>query len=273
MLNGLATKLRLEVSAAQLRLFRVQGWRRVTTTLLAKVALEPAANGSALVSGPALDAGLQTLFGQRDLAGSALQVVLADALTRLWHVTPPPGAMQLADLRAAAAARFQTVYGEPVAGWHMQAHWDVNLPFVAVALPETLLALLRDGASRQRLALVSVAPHFICAWNRWCGALQSGAWFGVIDGSVLTLGIIDGARLHAVRTLLLVPDADLVWLHQRLVREAHLLELAPPQLLQVSGQVPPAFCLTPASGQIACRLLERMQSISHAPLALAGGAA
>jgi hypothetical protein len=47
----------------------------------------------------------------------AVTVVLADDLVRLWQVTPPPGAAAWPTSKAAAALRFQRLFGEAPAGW------------------------------------------------------------------------------------------------------------------------------------------------------------
>ncbi len=254
MLERLTHDLRLDVLATGLRLHGVPRWLRGAPVLLAEIELQPAAGTG--IDCRCLAAGLATLSANRAWTGRALHVVLADALARLWHVAPPPGAMRMTDLRAAAALRFQTLYGEPLEAWQMHAAWDARHPFVAVALRLDLLAALRQGALAQQLTLVSITPHFIGAWNRWCGVLRTGAWFGVLHGPVLTLGVVAAGRLQAVRSVVLPPEADFAWLERSLWREALLLDLPAPALLQVCGAVPAAWCLPAAGGRLACQALE-----------------
>lgn len=192
----------------------------------------------------ALPAALASLLADASYAGWPLSVVLADDLLRLWQVTPPDGVARLADLQGAAALRFQTLYGESAAQWRMMASWDNRRPFFAAAAPQALLAALEQGAATQRLTLVAVVPHFIGAWNRWRRALQAGAWFGVVHDGLLSLGAVEAGQLRAVRILPLPVEtaqqagADHHWLSLGVGREALLLGLAAPSLLQLCGQVP-----------------------------------
>jgi hypothetical protein len=101
-----------------------------------------------------------------------------------------------------------------------------------------------------------VQPHFVTAWNRWQGALKAGAWFGQVHDNLLTLAVLDGKRLNAVRALPVPRGADQYWLAQTLKREALLAGLDAPQLLQLCGQVPPLLAKPAANaGQISCTVL------------------
>ena len=75
-------------------------------------------------------------------AGWPVTVVLADDLVRLWQVPPPPGASRPGDLEAAAALRFQHLFGGGLADWRLSADWDAARPFLAAAAPANLLAQL-----------------------------------------------------------------------------------------------------------------------------------
>lgn len=262
--------LRIGVSATAVSLLRSSRWRGAALTLLAERPVAPhgdphAAIGRALlallrdaemVGTNGADAGVdpdRVMDGGRDrdggrdkdgdrdaaagpYAGWPATIVLADDLARLWHVPPPREAARLADLAAAAALRFQSLYGESLSTWRMAAHWDARQPFVAAAVPQTLLAALQASAEVHRLAVVEIAPQFIHGWNRWRSALTPGAWFGLLHGQTLTLGALDDrGRLAAVRVVPVPPDGDAAWLAQALAREALLLDRPVPSALQLCG--------------------------------------
>ncbi|MFM9436556.1 hypothetical protein ACFDR9_003640 [Janthinobacterium sp. CG_23.3] len=124
---------------------------------------------------------------------------------------------------SAAAMRFQALYGEPLDGRRVGADWRPGAPFYAAA-PGPLLARLEGVAGAHGLTIIAVVPHFIAAWNRRQGALAPGAWFGLLHRQLLTIGGLDGAEYY--------------WLGQTLAREALLLNLAPPTLLQVCDAAP-----------------------------------
>jgi hypothetical protein len=197
---------------------------------------------------------VRKLLADADCAGWPLSVVLADDLARVWQVTPPQGSARLADLEAAAALRFQSLYGEPAANWQLAAGWDAARPFLAAAIPRQLLALLQAACAEQKVTLVEVAPQFVTGWNQWCGELKPNAWYGMVQQGVLTLGVVDGGQVRAVRAAAMPAGASLEWLGQHVAREALRLNLAAPERLQVAGPAPAAWNSS-TSGTIACSLL------------------
>src|SRR4051794_4584401 len=130
---------------------------------------------------------LRHLFEQAAPAGWPVTVVLSDELVRLWQVTPPGAASRMADLEAAAALRFQALFGAPAAGWKMSADWDAARPFLAAAVPAALLAQLEQATREHRCHLVEIVPQFVCAMNRWRKLRRSDAWFGMVHAGVLTV--------------------------------------------------------------------------------------
>jgi hypothetical protein len=214
-------------------------------------------------------AALAALLGEH--AGWPLTIVLADELVRLWQVTPPQHSTRLADLEAAAALRFQHLYGEPAASWRLSAGWNPDRPFLAAAMPRALLGALEQGAAS--LPLVEIVPQFIAAFNRWSAAINPGAWFGVVHDRVLTLGACDGGAIVAVRAAALPDGADAGWLDGHVAREALRLNLPAPSRLQLWGSVPAAWI---GSGAIACSRLgagEQPGWTAAARLAASGSAA
>lgn len=185
---------------------------------------------------------LRALLGELGATGWPVSFVLADELTRMWRVTPPPGAARMADLEAAASLRFQSLYGEPPSAWQLSADWNATRPFFAAAVPRALLAALSAVAKDSKLAIVAIEPRFVNAWNRSRRGLKQGAWYGHVHDNLLTLGAAaDSKHLHAIRTLPIPQGADQAWLTQTLQREALLLDMDAPALLQVNGDAPAAW--------------------------------
>lgn len=253
MLERFGAGLRIGVSAQALTLVRSSRWRGAA--VLAELALDGHAPGAPERLAPALR---QLLQGQR---GLPLTIVLDDALVRLWQVVPPQGATRLGDVKAAAALRFQSLYGEAPAAWCVTADWDAGAPFFAAALPRTLLALLEAAARDAHCGIVEIAPQFIHAWNRWHRALKPGAWFALAHEGLLTLGAGDGRRLSALRSVPLPAANDLAWLQAQVAREALRLNLAVPQQVQACGQVPPAWTAGAATeGGFGCSRLDQARA-------------
>ena len=244
--------LRIGVSPHGLALVKTSMWSGPALEVLA----EHGFGGASPPGLEAIGAGVRQLLSDANAGASRwpLTVVLSDDLSRLWQVTPPPGSARLADLEAAAALRFQTLYGESAALWKMSGAWDAGKPFLAAAMPRHLLALLEHAAGEQHATLVEVVPQFIAAWNGWRHAVKPGSWFGLVQGGVLTLGAADGI-LQAVRSVAIPDGANLDWLGQHVAREALRLNLQAPGRLHLAGQAPAAWNNS-TGGAIACTLLD-----------------
>ncbi|RZT01893.1 hypothetical protein SAMN05216319_5484 [Duganella sp. CF402] len=244
MRRTIGLSLRIDVAPHAVSVQRVGGWRLPGR---AAVAPQTLASQQITPSGEhpfdAIANALRALLGELDVAGWPVSFVLADELTRMWRVTPPAGAARMADLEAAAGLRFQSLYGEPPSAWQVSADWDAAQPFFAAAVPRALLALLGAVAQDGKLAVVAIEPRFVNAWNRSRRGLKQGAWFGHVHDSLLTLAATeaDGKSLRAIRPLPIPHGADHYWLTQTLQREALLLDMEAPQLLQVNGNVPAAW--------------------------------
>jgi len=252
--------LRIGIAAHGVSLLQERRWRNAGLTLLA----EHTCSASAEHPYDAIAQALRALLGEQQLAGWPVHFVLADELVRLWRVEPPAGAARLADLQAAAGLRFQSLYGEAPAGWQISADWNATAPFFAAALPRDLLTVLQLLAQESGLHIVSIEPQLIASLNCWRRALQPGAWFGQIHDGLLSIAALepDASAIRAIRVLPLPAgqSIDLSWLSQTLQREALLLDMAPPQMLQVCGATPTLWN-KPASqsGQIACAVLDHAQ--------------
>jgi hypothetical protein len=266
--------LRIGVSATGVSLLRVSRWIGEPVTVLAEQAIAPSGEHPF----DAIANALRALLGEHAAAGTLgnwpVCIVLADDLARMWRVTPPPGAARLADIEAAAAFRFQSLYGEPPAAWQITADWHATRPFFAAAVPRALLAALRLVAQDFKLRVVGIEPHFVSAWNRWRRGIKPGAWFGLAHDQLLTLAAIepDGQGIRAIRVLPLPggQGADQYWLSQTLRREALLLDMAAPELLQVCGAAPAVWTKPLSSaGHIACAALDHAQQATAGELTAA----
>ena len=204
----------------------------------------------------ALGAALCALLAGVKVAGWPVSVVLADELARMWQVAPPPGAVQPADLEAAAAMRFQALFGGQPAGWKIAADWQVTRPFLAAALPAAFLAALEQAAREARCHLVEIVPQFVAATNYWRKRHRPGAWFGLVHGQVLTLAAYDGPLLAALRTTVVPPGADRDWLESHVAREALRVGVGRPERLQVCGPAPRSWASHEGRLKFGCTLLE-----------------
>ncbi|MGK5036621.1 hypothetical protein [Janthinobacterium sp. LB3P118] len=243
MRKGFGQGLRLGVASGTVSLWRSSRWRAPAWTPLGEAAYVP--DGTLHGDFAALGQALEQLLPAGQYAGWPLSVVLDDGLARLWQVDMPQGAARLADIEAAAALRFQSLYGDAPGLWHSSSAWDARAPFFC-AVPRALLAQLTRVAAARKLVLIFITPQFARHWNRWNGAFTPCAWFGQLQEHTLTLGVRHDGCLRAVRALPVPPGAGRDWLLQALAREALLQGVPSPALLQLCG-APPAGWLAPAA--------------------------
>lgn len=259
MRRTIGQSLRIAVSPHAVSVERVSRWRlgggaAASPQTLAAQQITP--SGELPVD--AIAGTLRAVLGELDVAGWPVSFVLDDELARMWRVTPPPGAARMADLEAAAGLRFQSLYGETPAAWQLSADWSATQPFFAAAVPRVLLSALQQVAQECKLSIVAIEPRFVNAWNRGRRSLKAGAWFGHVHQQLLTLAATeaDGKSIRAIRALAIPHGADPHWLTQTLQREALLLDIEAPALLQVNGAAPAGW-IRPAgeAGHIPCSLL------------------
>ena len=251
--------LRLGIAADGLALLRVGGWIKPVAEVLAVRPVEAGAPG-------ALEDGLRVLLGEAKPRRWPLSVVLADDLVRLWQVPPPQGATRPSDLQAAAALRYQSLFGAMPSDWRVSADWRADQPFLAAAAPAALLALLESLAREHGCYLVEMAPQFVAALNAIRRDRRPGAWFGLVHGGVLSLAAYDGARLAAVRTAVIPDGADRDWLEAHVAREALRVGVGRPERLQLSGPAPRAWASAAGRLKFACTLLEDEDAAPGWPL-------
>jgi len=242
--------LRLGLGHDSLALIRVNWMFRRGTRVLAETRLGDARDPAALAQG------LRTLFAEIKAAGWPLTVVLADELVRMWQVAPPPGAARRSDLEAAAVLRYGALFGALPAGWKIAADWQAGRPFLAAALPATLLDVLEQAARGAGCYVVEAVPQFVAAMNAWRRLHRPGAWFGLMHGQVLTLAAYDGRALAALRTAVVPPGADREWLESHVAREALRVGLKRPERLQVCGPAPRSWASHEGRLKFGCTLLE-----------------
>lgn len=262
MRNPFGSSLRIGISPQGVTVLRVNGrWRAGGKS----VAVETRLPDDRAVVPEYLEIALRTALTEANCTGMRAHVVLADDLVRYFTVTPPRNAGSLRDCRAAAEMRFRSLYGDDGAGWRIDADWHARDPFMACAVPVSLLHALQTILAEKRVTPLTVVPQFIAAWNQWRGKLHDDAWFGVVHDHGMTVGAIHQRTLRTVRFLAAPDDAtDLSWIAHRLAREALLLHLPAPVRLQLAGTLPAGSTPGPL-GTLSCEYLEDASGTAAPP--------
>jgi hypothetical protein len=139
--------------------------------------------------------------------GSAATLIVSDELIRMWMVEPPQNVESFDDLRASAAARFQAMFGEPLAQWHLEADWRVDGLFLASAMPKSLVVALQALSKKCRFQWKSISPHSVILFNRWRHALAANAWLVAYQSGKLSFLVTnDQKTVQAYRHIPFNPD-------------------------------------------------------------------
>jgi len=141
--------------------------------------------------------------------GAAARAVVADHPWVRYGIVPWPAARLDAAARLAhARSVLGDTHGEAVGDWAVTlADTPPGRSCVACAMPATLRSALEDTLAPARLALVSLQPRLIVAFNAWHHRLPADdTWFVSLDaGSLAAVHLSNGAwdRVHMAR---LSPD-------------------------------------------------------------------
>ena len=121
--------------------------------------------------------------------GTRAHVVLSDRLVRYFVARNPPGTRSVSELRQAALAQFDEIYGDETLEWEVQR--DLS-PFATSALAcacrKSLSAKLVDVLSQQRLPLASLVPFSVALFNRHRRRIgRAPVWLAVVGRAHLSL--------------------------------------------------------------------------------------
>ena len=137
--------------------------------------------------------------------GATARAVVADHPWARYGIVPWP-ATRLDAAGRLTHARYVLgdTYGEAVADWAVTlADTPPGRPYIACAMPATLRSALVDTLTPARLALVSLQPQLIVAFNAWRHRLPADdTWFvRVDDGSLSAVHLSNGAwdQVHMAR--------------------------------------------------------------------------
>lgn len=232
----LRDELRIVLSPDQVLLARIGRsvtWRGIRRSVLEKKAILCAdyarggeVQGMAAPWGAAMQALEAVLPGQARRKAFAT-VILSNHFMRYallpWSDVPGDEAEELAYARHT----FRQAYGEAAETWELRlSPGNAGMPQLASAVDQRLTEALRALFGRTGIALESVQPHLMAAYNT-CHALLRGrsAWFVLVEPGSLCLALLRQGRWESVRTMRLEGDGR-VALPLILERESFLAESA-----------------------------------------------
>jgi hypothetical protein len=254
MLDWLSPRLDIALAMSGIVVVLREGWLPRSAKLVGRVDWRE--SGCAVAELPlALDELLITC----GLRGMAVRITLGGTLVHSWRVEPPRNATRVQDCDAVAAMRFATLFDESLEDWYLQSAPQAIGAFLACAIRRSLADGLFAVLQKHRLRLVSMQPEFVALWNHWYEQVPNGAWFGICNDGLFTLGVVEDGHLASLRSLPLTDKPDAAWLALTVGREASRLNLPVPLIVGICGKVPTGWIAHGASSP-ACAVLGTVAS-------------
>ncbi len=199
--------------------------RPVKARLVQQLQPQPLSPGEAAWSG-AVRAVEAALAGQA-APGAVATVILSNGFVRYALVPWDDAWSGEEEERQLARHCFRQLYGEAAEAWELRVSPGAGGPQLASAVDVALLAALREACARAGVALKSVQPHLMAAYNGCRGRLGEGsAWLAVIEPGHLCLALLRGGDWAWVRMMRITED----WREELpliLEREAYLADGEP----------------------------------------------
>jgi hypothetical protein len=132
----------------------------------------------------------------------ALHIVLSGRFSRWQLLHWNPQLSQSAELAAYAALQFENTYGKVARDWHiLHSPQPPGSAAPACAIDQALLESLRTVCDGTGARLISVAPYFSTAFDRWHPSLKDKeSWFGVVEADCISLALIRQGAFAALRS-------------------------------------------------------------------------
>lgn len=169
----------------------------------------------------ALEKEMLRLLARRTVA----QVILSNHFVRYTLMPWSETLSNAAEDEAYARHCFRQLYGADAEQWELRLSPErTGLPRLVSAVDARLLAALRGVFERNGVALASIQPRLMAAYNNSRPILKnSSAWFALVEPGSLCLVLLQDGRWASVRTMRIGSD----WrdtLSRALEREAYLAE-------------------------------------------------
>lgn len=154
-----------------------------------------------------------------------VSVVLSDHFVRYATLAPSPALKGEADWLAYAKHTLRGSYGSPTVEWELSlSSGGHGKPRIACGIETKLVDAVTGAALEAGIRLRSIKPQLAVVFNRHRRTLEKGgAWLAVLESGRLTLCVLAGRVLHAVRSRRTQGDAWGVLAHM-LAREGLLGE-------------------------------------------------
>lgn len=145
-------------------------------------------------------AALRDWLEQNKCSRMNIEVVLSDRFAR-YAVIPWSDEVQGSEIEILSRIRFESLYGDAVAQWQIQADCDTyGKAGIGCALDSAFLSALKELCAANKLRLISLQPYFVRAFNRWRSWIgKTDALFVVVEPDYCVLACAKKEGWHSVR--------------------------------------------------------------------------
>jgi hypothetical protein len=218
-------RVRIALSPQQVEMLRfAPGWRREAPERIA-VACAGTPERNAASWAPAIEA-LRELLTRPNLRRADATVILSNNFVRYLLIPWSASLVTGEEQSAFARMRFVQVYGEAAQSWMLRLSDGVaGSAQVAAAVERPLIDSLTTMLESSPLALRSIQPQFMSAFNAARKTIGRDAWLAIAEPGRLLLGLLRGGRWLSLRSRPL--NGEAVALAELLDQERLMLGLEP----------------------------------------------
>lgn len=150
---------------------------------------------------------------QQGLGRVGFQVRLSGHFVRWKLLEWAAPLQQPQELQAYAEMQMRATFGADVQSWQVvHAEPSPGQPLMACAVDQALVQALRSLESDTQAKLTGLAPYFSVAYDHWRRRIgRAACWFGVIEPTAFTLGLLQHGAWRGLRTLRLAPHGEAAW--------------------------------------------------------------
>lgn len=218
----------LGVGADDMSVVDVDSLRLLTSLPLTEY-LPGAASPAAADWAPSVEA----VLAQANVAeGGDVVMTVSDSWARYFMLNIPEGVGSLAELHMLAASRFETLFGQPVEGWQLDADWKASGNLLVTGIPARMAEVAKLVTETGPWRVRSVLPFSLRLQQVFHAQIPDECWLCCFGGrGVVALLVSDGEFAHVRRfPFVKVPGTE------------EINNMLQAEILRIGKATPPELC-------------------------------
>ena len=153
--------------------------------------------------------GLRHWLEESKHTAADVEIVISNRFVR-YALTPWSDDVRTrSELAALSRIHFEALFGESTDDWKIQADYgDYGMLGIGCALDNAFIVALQEICAAHKLRLISLQPHFMCAFNQWRSKIGRNALFAVVETGQCILATYKEGAWHSMRTVSLPGRAE-----------------------------------------------------------------